>query len=89
MRKGIFFSEFREDKGDFFCNNAPVEEDGWQFLADIFSDVRPDPLPEFHAGREGGEISDLVPDFASPMDAFLYFFDSASHQAQAEEDKCK
>ena len=38
-------------------------------MADIFADERPDPLPPFHDENLGN------PPFASPGDAFEYFFD--------------
>lgn len=59
-------------------NDEEVEgivEEGWQFLADIFGDVRPQPLPLFTDGNAGVNAALGPRPFHTPGAAFSYFFD--------------
>ena len=52
-----------------------VVDAGWRFMANIFSDTRPDPVPVFDDAAAGINDSLGDPPFAYPADAFSYFFD--------------
>ena len=66
-------SDVSDDSDEEFNDIESIVEEGWRFMADPFSDVRPDPLPVFTAATG---ISCHVPQFTCPREAFCYFFDS-------------
>ena len=71
-------SEFSDDS-DWEVEHEPhdpLSEDGWEVLINYEDDFRPDAIPDFTAGcGASGEIRHEVPNFTSPVEAFLYFFD--------------
>lgn len=58
----------------------PVLDHGWRFMADPFSDSRPDALPLFAGTVDDANPAILstttVPSFTSPKDAFMHIFDN-------------
>lgn len=58
----------------------PVVDHGWRFMADPFSDSRPDALPLFAGTVDDANPAILstttVPSFTSPKDAFMHIFDN-------------
>ena len=54
----------------------PVMDSGWVFMADPFSDVRPQPLPAFASDEDASLLSllsrlSVSAPFSSPKDSFL------------------
>ena len=58
--------EFDSDE-EFSDENEPVVEDGWQYVSDPYSDVRPEPLPLVTAAPAA--LASCVPHFSSPHEA--------------------
>ena len=65
-------SEVYDDSDEELCaNGESIVEEGWRFMADPFSDSRPDPLPPFDDAATG--ISTHVEQFTCPREAFSFF----------------
>ena len=63
----------RREGGNYEISES-VEEGGWKFLADIFSDARPESIPKFDDENFGINSNLGNPPIASLGDAFFIFF---------------
>ena len=77
-------SDLECDSDEYYDDSdpEPLEEDGWKFMSDPFSDARPDIVPTF-AGVSAQDsdnpalhsVLSVPTPFVEPKDAFLYIFD--------------